>query len=241
MPRRSSVLLINEPPLQALPSLACLVGINGAIILQQVHYWIQVSEHQIEGHTWIYNSYKSWAQQFKWLTPRAVQYQIIELEKSGYLVTRQFKYRAKTNTKWYRIDYDKLHAEYEREIDYTKSNSHGTKSDSHGTKSDSDDTKIQQSLKLNSEQTTQETTQKRDIEYIWQETLVHLKEKMTPANFKTWLAETAPTSFDGTLFLVSAKSEFAAEHLNKTMRMLIEGVLTSIVGSQVKFKCHSGG
>ena len=61
MPRRSSVLLINESPLQTLPSLACLVGINGAIILQQMQYWLQVSEHKIEGYAWIYNSYDKWA------------------------------------------------------------------------------------------------------------------------------------------------------------------------------------
>jgi len=250
MPRRSSVLLINEPPLQALPSLACLVGINGAIILQQVHYWLQVSEHQIEGYTWIYNSYDKWAKQFKWLKPRGVQYQILELEKSGYLITRQFKYKAKNNTKWYRIDYGKLDADYNRLIDCWKSNSdsgephaEGWKSNSDCWKPNHDDTPFQQSLKLNSKQNTQENTHKtitRDIEQIWQETLVHLKEMISPINFKTWLVETAPTSFDGTLFLVSAKNKFIAEHVNETMRSMVEAILTEIVGSQVKFKCQEG-
>ncbi len=243
MPRRSSVLLINEPPLQALPSLACLVGINGAIILQQMHYWLQVSEHRIEGYTWIYNSYNAWAKQFKWLKPHAIQWHIRALEKSGYLISRQFKYKTRNNTKWYRIDYEKLDAAYREQIDYQKTDSDSQETDGDGEKTDSHSTKYGQSLKLNLEQTTQETTQEtitEDIQYIWQETLVHLKEKVSPANFKTWLALTVPTSFDGTLFLVSAKSEFAAEHLNKTMSSLIERVLTGIVGGQVKFKCHSG-
>ena len=36
----SSKLLIDEPPLQVLPSLALKIGLNEAIILQQVHYWL---------------------------------------------------------------------------------------------------------------------------------------------------------------------------------------------------------
>ena len=37
----SSRLLIDEYPLVVQPSLAALVGINEAIILQQIHYWLQ--------------------------------------------------------------------------------------------------------------------------------------------------------------------------------------------------------
>lgn len=33
-------LLINEPPLQVLPTLAKTIGLNEAIVLQQVHYWL---------------------------------------------------------------------------------------------------------------------------------------------------------------------------------------------------------
>lgn len=247
MPRRSS-LLINESPLQALPSLACLAGINGAIILQQVHYWLLVSEHRIEGYPWIYNSYDSWAKQFKWLKARAIQKVILQLQKSGYLVTRQFKYKTKNNTKWYRIDYDKLNEDCENfHSDGLEGHGDGEKSSSDGEKSNGHSTKNSQCLKLNFEQTTQETTQEttqktitEDIQYIWQETLVHLKEQISPSNFKTWFASTAPVSFAGDTFVVSAKNEFTADHLNKTMRGLIEGVLTGIVGRQVKFECQGG-
>ena len=34
-----SKLLINEHPLQVLPSLATKIGLNEAIVLQQIHYW----------------------------------------------------------------------------------------------------------------------------------------------------------------------------------------------------------
>ena len=36
--------LYNEPPLTVSPSLAAAVGLNEAIVLQQVHYWTQNSE-----------------------------------------------------------------------------------------------------------------------------------------------------------------------------------------------------
>ena len=239
MPRRSSVLLINESPLQTLPSLACLVGINGAIILQQMQYWINVSEHKIEGYAWIYNSYDKWAKQFKWLNLRSVQKHILALERGGFLISKQFRYKTRNNTKWYRIDYDRLNEEYQRLIDCEKSNSLLPKINGDGEESSGHSTKNSQALKLNSEQTTQEIITE-EVQYIWHETLVHLKERVSPSNFKTWLAETVPTSFDGALFLVSAKSESAAEYLNENMRSLIEGVLSGIVGRKVKFKCQEG-
>lgn len=108
MPKNTSKLLINEPTLQALPSLACLVGINGAIILQQVHWWSNISEHRMNGFIWVYNSYEDWCKQFKWLTPRALQKHILQLEKDGYLISESFPYRGKGRTKWYRVDYEHL-------------------------------------------------------------------------------------------------------------------------------------
>ena len=56
-------LLISEPPLIVLPSLARLVGLNEAIILQQVHYWLQRSSNIKDGHRWVYNSYPNWYKQ----------------------------------------------------------------------------------------------------------------------------------------------------------------------------------
>jgi hypothetical protein len=109
-PRRTltSSLLINEPPLQALPSLACLVGLDGAVILQQIHYWLQASDHEHDGFIWIYNSYTQWGDQFRWLKPEAIRKQIRLLETGGFLVSGRFAIKKTDRTKWYRIDYSKL-------------------------------------------------------------------------------------------------------------------------------------
>ena len=60
-----SRLLINEPPLLILASLAVTIGLNEAIFVQQLHYWI-TSRHakEIEDQRWIYNTYEAWGQQF---------------------------------------------------------------------------------------------------------------------------------------------------------------------------------
>ena len=128
MPKPSS-LLINEPALQALPSLACLVGLTGAVILQQIHWWSGISEHRMEGYIWVYNSYQNWTKQFRWLTARALQKQILQLEKSGYLISKCFVYHGRGRTKWYRVNYEHLNNQCE------KSNNEGEKSNNEGEKS----------------------------------------------------------------------------------------------------------
>ena len=61
-----SPLLINEPPLQVLPSLAQKIGLNEAIIVQQVHYWLnpKFNKNYFEGRNWVWNTYEQWQQQF---------------------------------------------------------------------------------------------------------------------------------------------------------------------------------
>ena len=44
--RKTSRLLLDEEPLQVLLTLAEKVGINAAILLQQINYWIKSAEKQ---------------------------------------------------------------------------------------------------------------------------------------------------------------------------------------------------
>ena len=105
-----SKLLIEEPPLQVLPTLAKLLGIEQAIILQQVQYWVKASKHDIGGHYWVYNTYKEWAEQFPWLSERAVRHHVRLLEGAGLLISGDFNKDPRDHTKWYRIGYDALGA-----------------------------------------------------------------------------------------------------------------------------------
>lgn len=104
----TSKLLIDEHPLQVLPSLATKVGLNEAIILQQVHYWInpKMNKNFFEGRYWVHNTYEQWQQQFPFWGEKTIRRAIGNLEELGVLisfVTRDFK-----KTKYYTINYVKL-------------------------------------------------------------------------------------------------------------------------------------
>lgn len=101
-------LLINEPPLQVLPTLATKIGLNNAIVVQQVHYWLRISNNIRDGHAWVYKSMDEWAEQFPFYSKRTVQRIIAELESKEILVVGNFNKLKFDRTKWYRIDYENL-------------------------------------------------------------------------------------------------------------------------------------
>lgn len=111
----SSTLLINESPMQFLPSLACLVGEDGALFLQQVHYWLQHTSNFINGHFWVYNTMDSWRLQFCWWSDKKIRRLISNLRDFKYegetyhlLVTEQLNLDKMSKLLYYRIDYDEL-------------------------------------------------------------------------------------------------------------------------------------
>ena len=103
-----SRLLIQENPIFILPSLAKKVGINEAIILQQMHYWLGISKYEREGRKWIYNTYKDWQVQMPFWSETTIKRTIRSLEVKGYLRTANFNKLKLDKTKWYSIDYDKM-------------------------------------------------------------------------------------------------------------------------------------
>ncbi|WP_260159105.1 replication protein [Levilactobacillus brevis] len=101
-------LLISEPPLQVLPSLAVRVGLKEAIVLQQFHYWLQRSSNNRDGYKWVYNSYDEWHKQFPFFSKVTLRRTINSLEKQGYLVSGNYNKAGFDKTKWYRIDYQRM-------------------------------------------------------------------------------------------------------------------------------------
>jgi hypothetical protein len=107
--RRGSRLLIDEHPLQVQPSLAELLGLNEALILQQLHYWLQRSKHHRDGRDWIYNTLDDWQRQFPFWSKRTIQRTLTALRSSGLLLTGNYNTTQFDRTIWYSIDYDALH------------------------------------------------------------------------------------------------------------------------------------
>ena len=103
-------LLIKESPLQVLPSLAMQVGLNEAILLQQLHFRSLISTNVRDGHKWVYKTYEEWKnEEFPFWSVDTIKRAIRRLEDSGYIISTASYNRMKMDkTKWYRIDYKKL-------------------------------------------------------------------------------------------------------------------------------------
>src|SRR3990167_8329788 len=108
MMKKCSPLLISEHPLQVLPSLAAAIGLNEAIVLQQIHYWIQSSTKIHKDRKWTYNSYPEWQRQFSWWSLNTIKRTFASLENQGLLITAIFNDNQFDRTKWYSVDYDRL-------------------------------------------------------------------------------------------------------------------------------------
>ncbi len=87
MPPRSSSLLIAEPPLIVLPTLATLAGLNEAIFLQQLHYWILRSGKERDGRLWIYNTYDEWQAQLPFWSRATLRRIVNGLEERGLILS----------------------------------------------------------------------------------------------------------------------------------------------------------
>jgi hypothetical protein len=107
-----SPLLINEPQIAFLPSLAkSLGGANEAIVLQQLHYLINSTatgrnyHHYFDERWWVYNSYEQWGEIFIWLSSSTIKRIFRGLEDAGLVLSRDKREGRAIIGKWYTIDY----------------------------------------------------------------------------------------------------------------------------------------
>ena len=100
--------LFNENPLVIDRELASVIGLNEAIILQQMQYWIKKSTHEIDDKKWIYNSVSQWKEQFPFWSESTINRTIRNLEEKGLLFTGNYNRDRRDRTKWYSINYLQL-------------------------------------------------------------------------------------------------------------------------------------
>jgi hypothetical protein len=106
-----SRLIINEPPLQVLPTLAVAIGLNEAIFVQQLHYWlanprIGVTD-EADNTRWVRNTYTQWQRDnFPFWSVGTVRRIVDKLEENGIVLSRSdINKESRDRTKWYSIDY----------------------------------------------------------------------------------------------------------------------------------------
>lgn len=121
-----SSLLMKEIPLMVQPSLAKELGLNEALFLQQLNYWIERSTKKIDGKYWIYNTIEAWHKQFPFWSISTIKRIISNLEKEKLIITGNFNKISMDRTKWYTINYsllqeieNKINADKEKENEIT--------------------------------------------------------------------------------------------------------------------------
>jgi len=105
-------LLRDEPSLVICPSLACEVGLNEAIILQQIHYWINPKHNKnfIEGRYWVYKTYEEWLVEFPFWSESTVKRTLSSLKEAGFIECSFHSEDKRDRTVWYTINYDATNA-----------------------------------------------------------------------------------------------------------------------------------
>lgn len=100
--------LIDDYPILVLPKLAEKIGLNEAIILQQIHYWLKESKHFYDNKIWVYNSYPNWVKQFPFWSERTIRRTFGSLEKKNLVYVGNYNKAGFDRTKWYSINYSNL-------------------------------------------------------------------------------------------------------------------------------------
>lgn len=101
--------LFDEHPLVIDVKLAQVIGLNQAIVLQQLNYWLHSrSAKKINGKVWVYNRIKDWNEQFPFWSKNTVQRTLDSLEKDHLVITGNFNKYKFDRTKWYSINQAEL-------------------------------------------------------------------------------------------------------------------------------------
>ena len=103
-------LLIDEPPLMVLPRLAKAIGLNEAIVLQQLHFLLNNPKNgaTVGGARYIYNTYQEWQEHFEFLSEPTIKRTFLNLERQGLVTSIQANKRKHDHRKYYRVEYDAL-------------------------------------------------------------------------------------------------------------------------------------
>lgn len=106
-------LLFAEQPIVINTPLAKAIGLNEAIVLQQVHYWIDGNKKRKinfkNGRYWTYNTYEKWQQDnFPFWSTRTVERVFKKLEDSRLVISGSFNQSKTDRTKWYTVNYEQL-------------------------------------------------------------------------------------------------------------------------------------
>ena len=124
-PQRPHLYLMDEHVHSFYPTLAAKIGLNEAIVIQQIHSWIItytkdpnrfLEQHWHDGRWWIWNSYPDWHEKLPYLSESTIIRTLGNLRETGLVLTGNYNALKIDRTLWYTIDYaayDSLWADQE--------------------------------------------------------------------------------------------------------------------------------
>lgn len=101
-------LLFNRKPIVINADLADRIGLNEAIVLQQLNYWISDSTagEEYDGCKWVYNTFEEWQRDnFPFWSVDTVKRTFTKLKKLGLVKVKQLRASKHDHTNFYTIDY----------------------------------------------------------------------------------------------------------------------------------------
>ena len=111
--KTTSGLLFNEEPLVINRLSARVLGLNESIVLQQIHYWLEINRKAkinfYDNRTWSYNTYEAWQKDnFDFWSISTLKRIFKNLFDKGILLKGNYNPHKYDRKLWVSIDYDKL-------------------------------------------------------------------------------------------------------------------------------------
>ena len=108
-----SNIFYNIEPKVINTELACLLGLNEAIVLQQLHYWIEKNKatatNYHDSRYWTYGTVQEYRDRdFRFWSFDTVKRTLTKLIKLGFVLQGNYNKMKLDQTKWYSIDYTAL-------------------------------------------------------------------------------------------------------------------------------------
>ena len=103
-----SSLLLKSRPIVVIPELAMRIGLNEAMLLQQLHYWLTETNSGIDhdGRRWVYNTTEEWVAQFPFWSESTIKRGFASLKSLGCINIERLAQGKRDQTNYYSINYD---------------------------------------------------------------------------------------------------------------------------------------
>ncbi|MBD2615665.1 hypothetical protein H6G94_31190, partial [Nostoc punctiforme FACHB-252] len=112
----TSKLITPESPLLVPPLLAAEIGLEEAVILQQIHYYCQISKHiKRDGRHWFWKTLKDWGETLPFLKPSTIRRAIANL-KDKFKLIDVCRHSEKTwyQANWFTVNIENVQALWNR-------------------------------------------------------------------------------------------------------------------------------